>query len=72
MKITNIYDKQLQAIEEAEMKVRVAKYNLKGILNFSKPVSCSPVVQYLSVGCGQNNVRVQNQIFGNKTCLGMV
>lgn len=29
MKITNIYDKQLQAIEEAEMKVRVAKRNLK-------------------------------------------
>lgn len=29
MKIENIYDKQLQAIEEAEMKVRVAKRNLK-------------------------------------------
>lgn len=29
MKIENIYDKHLQAIEEAEMKVRVAKRNLK-------------------------------------------
>lgn len=29
MKIANIYDKQLQAIEEAEMKVRIAKRNLK-------------------------------------------
>lgn len=29
MKITNIYDKQLQAIEEAEEKVRIAKRNLK-------------------------------------------
>lgn len=29
MEITNIYDKHLQAIEEAEMKVRVAKRNLK-------------------------------------------
>ncbi len=28
MKITNIYDKQLQAIEEAEMKVRVAERRL--------------------------------------------
>lgn len=29
MKIANIYDKQLQAIEEAEMRVRIAKHNLK-------------------------------------------
>lgn len=29
MKIENIYDKQLQAIEEAEMKVCIAKRNLK-------------------------------------------
>lgn len=29
MKIANIYDKQLQAIEEAETKVRIAKHNLK-------------------------------------------
>lgn len=29
MKIANIYGEQLQAIEEAEMKVRVAKRNLK-------------------------------------------
>ena len=29
MRISNIYDKQLQAIEEAEMKVRIAKRNLK-------------------------------------------
>ena len=29
MEITNIYDKQLQAIEEAEKKVRIAKRNLK-------------------------------------------
>lgn len=28
MKIANIYDKQLQAIEEAEEKVRIAKTNL--------------------------------------------
>ena len=28
MKIENIYDKQLQAIEEAEMKVRIAKRRL--------------------------------------------
>ena len=29
MRVTNIYDKQLQAIEKAEMKVRIAKRNLK-------------------------------------------
>ena len=29
MKDSNIYDKQLQAIEEAEEKVRVAKLNLQ-------------------------------------------
>ena len=29
MKIENIYDKHLQAIEEAEKKVRIAKRNLK-------------------------------------------
>lgn len=29
MKVTDIYDKQLQAIKEAEKKVRIAKRNLK-------------------------------------------
>jgi hypothetical protein len=41
-------------------------------VNLSKPVSFSQVVQYLSVGCGQNSGEVQNQVFENKTCVGMV
>lgn len=34
MKIENIYDKHLQAIEEAEERVRVAKLDLKEIKRF--------------------------------------